>query len=94
MAPTIHCQGLTWVCYDISYKGEKPRLSWCADGDGFLTVHETPEGNKLFDQTDFVKILDSNLEQAISEATQFMQENDKTMYEYLTGKRQTRLHFP
>lgn len=86
MNPVITIQGLTWVCHDVSFKGCEPQHSWCADGDGFLTVREMPGGHMLFDQGDFVKQLNSNREQALAEATQHMQINDVAMFEYLGGQ--------
>lgn len=63
---------LSWQCVDAAYKYQSPRLEYCADGDGMIVVKPSPEGYKLFEQSDYARILGNDLIDALRQAELFM----------------------
>lgn len=75
--PNVTVRGVVWEHY--------PQISeFCADGDGMLTVHETPRGRHILrDQGQFVRRLPDDLPVALSLATDHMELHCEGMADYL-----------
>ena len=81
---------LSWQCVDVAYRNQSERLQYCADGDGMIVVKPSPEGYKLFEQGEFVRILSRDLIEALRQAELFMLTNGyEAMHESLKIWRQT-----
>lgn len=81
---------LSWQCVDVAYRNQSKRLQYCADGDGMIVVKSCPEGYKLFEQGEFVRILSIDLIYALRQAELFMLTNGyEAMHESLKIWRQT-----
>lgn len=81
---------LSWQCVDVAYRNQSQRLQYCADGDGMIVVKSCPEGFKLFDQSEFVRNLGSDLIDALRQAELFMLTHGyKAMHQSLKIWRQT-----
>lgn len=81
---------LSWQCVDVAYRNQPPRIVYCADGDGMIVVKSCPEGYKLFEQSQYVRILSRNLIDALRQAELFMLTHGyEAMHESLKIWRQT-----
>lgn len=81
---------LSWQCVNVAYRNQPPRIVYCADGDGMIVVKSCPEGYKLFEQGEFVRILSIDLIDALRQAELFMLTNGyEAMHESLKIWRQT-----
>lgn len=66
---------LVWQQFDMANKGGKPRLEYCADGDGFIVLRDTLEGLKLFDQARYICIVEGTLVDALGFVERYMKTN-------------------
>jgi hypothetical protein len=64
---------LSWEEFQVASTGNKKRLTYCADGDGFVVISETAKGYKLFDQGQYIRTVGSDLIEALQFAEHFMQ---------------------
>lgn len=76
---------LSWARIDTSYAGCKPRLEFCADGDGCIVIRKTKEGHKLFDQGRYIRNIEGGLVNALASAEAYMRING---YELLFSDRE------
>ena len=73
---------LTWEQVDTSWMGDRPRINFCADGDGFIEIRETKQGRKLFDQGEYVATIEGSLIDALQHAETYMRANGyEAMYQ-------------
>jgi len=64
---------LSWEEFQVASTGNKKRLTYCADGDGFVVISETAKGYKLFDQGQYIRTVGFDLIKALQFAEHFMQ---------------------
>jgi hypothetical protein len=67
--PTL---SLSWEEFNVNASG-RTRLEYCADGDGFIVIKDTPEGFKLFEQGEYFRTVGLDLIRALQFAEHFMQ---------------------